>query len=203
MQDPKNPQKGTYKPLFVPKALEEAQAAKTAQGAQNDDFTPLYTKWAEENERNGGKYLQGRGISIETQRRFKVGFVPSWKHPKNEAEGGGSFSPRCIIPTSKESYLARATDPAETWRAPKVGHAHTFNMKAVSRAAKDTRPVYIVEGENGLYISYPFPFHPTTGEDGQPRSSVFPITKALRDHVEAVVLEKYQYTINNEKVANK
>jgi DNA-binding cell septation regulator SpoVG len=49
-----------------------------------------------------------------------------------------------------------------------------------------------VEGENGLYISYPFPFHPTTGEDGQPRSTVFPITKVLRDHVEAVVLEKYQ-----------
>ena len=60
-----------------------------------------------------------------------------------------------------------------------------------------------VDGETGLYISYPFPFHPTTGEDGQPRSSVFPITKVLRDHVEAVVLEKYQDTINNEKVANK
>ena len=151
MQETKNPQKGTYKPLFVPKALEEAQAAKTAQGATNDDFTPIYTKWAEANEaehlKPGKTYLEGRGISIETQRRFKVGFVPSWKHPKNEAEGGGSFSPRCIIPTSKESYLARATDPADTWRAPKVGHAHTFNMKAVSRAAKDTRPVYIVEGE--------------------------------------------------------
>ena len=65
------------------------------------------------------------------------------------------------------------------------------------------RGIRVVEGKNGLYISYPFPLHPTTGEDGQPRSSVFPITKALRDHVEAVVLEKYQDTINNEKVANK
>lgn len=65
------------------------------------------------------------------------------------------------------------------------------------------RGVRICEGENGLYISYPFPFHPTTGEDGQPRSSVFPITKVLRDHVEAVVLEKYQDTINNEKVTIK
>ena len=52
------------------------------------------------------------------------------------------------------------------------------------------RGIRVVEGENGLYISYPF--HPTTGEDGQPRSTVFPITKALRDHVEAVVIEKYQ-----------
>ena len=65
------------------------------------------------------------------------------------------------------------------------------------------RGVRICEGENGLYISYPFPFHPTMGEDGQLKSSVFPITKVLRDHVEAVVLEKYQDTINNEKVTNK
>lgn len=65
------------------------------------------------------------------------------------------------------------------------------------------RGIRVVKGENGLYISYPFPFHPTTGEDGQPRSTVFPITKVLRDHVEAVVLEKYQDTINNKKVTNK
>jgi len=65
------------------------------------------------------------------------------------------------------------------------------------------RGIRVVEGENGLYISYPFPFHPTTGEDGQPRSTVFPITKVLRDHVESVVLEKYQDTVNNEKVVNK
>ena len=65
------------------------------------------------------------------------------------------------------------------------------------------RGIRVVEGDNGLYISYPFPFHPTKGEDGQPRSSVFPITNALRDHVESVVLEKYNDTINNEKVANK
>ena len=65
------------------------------------------------------------------------------------------------------------------------------------------RGIRIVEGENGLYISYPFPVHPTTGEDGQPRNTVFPIKKVLRDHVEAVVLEKYQDTINSKKVLNK
>lgn len=65
------------------------------------------------------------------------------------------------------------------------------------------RCIRVVEGENGLYISYPFPFHPTTGEDGLSRSTVFPITKVLRDHVESVVLEKYKDTVNNEKVANK
>ena len=54
------------------------------------------------------------------------------------------------------------------------------------------RGIRVVEGENGFYISYPFPFHPTTGEDGQQRSYVLPITNVLRDHVEAVVIEKYQ-----------
>ena len=59
------------------------------------------------------------------------------------------------------------------------------------------RGIRVVEGENGLYISYPFPIQPTTGEDGQQRSTVFPITNVLRDHVEAVVLEKYQDAVKN------
>ena len=53
------------------------------------------------------------------------------------------------------------------------------------------RGIRVVEGENGLYISYPFTFHPTTGDDGQPRSFVFPITKVLREHIENCILEKY------------
>ena len=58
------------------------------------------------------------------------------------------------------------------------------------------RGIRVVEGANGLYISYPYPIHPTTGDDGQPRSSVLPITKALREHVEAVVIEKYQEVVD-------
>ena len=57
------------------------------------------------------------------------------------------------------------------------------------------RGVRICEGENGLYISYPCPFMPTMGDDGF-KNSVFPITKALRDHVEAVVIEKYQEVVD-------
>lgn len=53
------------------------------------------------------------------------------------------------------------------------------------------RGIRVVEGENGLYISYPCPFMPMTSDDGF-KSSVFPITKVLRDHVEAVVIEKYK-----------
>lgn len=139
-----NQQKPAFKPFFVPDTLEEGQASRNAQEAKESDFTALYTKWAEQNETTGGKYLLSRGISLETQRHFKVGLAHGWKHPKT-----GSFGPseRCIIPTGPGSYLARATDPKEYKQKPKVGHVQTFNMKTISRAAKDGRPVYVVEGE--------------------------------------------------------
>lgn len=57
------------------------------------------------------------------------------------------------------------------------------------------RGVRIYEGKNGLYISYPF--MPMMSDDGF-KSSVLPITKALRDHVEAVVIEKYQDAVKKE-----
>ena len=59
------------------------------------------------------------------------------------------------------------------------------------------RGIRVKEGENGLYITYPCTFMPTMGDDGF-KSSVLPITKALRDHVEAVVIEKYQDAVKKE-----
>ena len=59
------------------------------------------------------------------------------------------------------------------------------------------RGVRICEGENGLYITYPFPYMPMTSDDDFDfKSSVLPITKALREHVEAVVIEKYQEVVD-------
>ena len=77
-----------------------------------------------------------RGLSIETLRRFYVGYHPKWRHPsidrqireleaaiENETDETAKkkileeisrkkavpYSPRLIIPTSKSSYLARDT----------------------------------------------------------------------------------------------
>ena len=55
----------------------------------------------------------------------------------------------------------------------------------------------ICEGENGLYITYPFPYMPMTSDDDF-KSSVLPITKSLREHVKAVVIEKYQDAVKKE-----
>lgn len=51
------------------------------------------------------------------------------------------------------------------------------------------RQLRVVDGEGGLYVSYPNdPFY--KGEDY--RSIFFPVTRELREHIEEVVLEKYQ-----------
>lgn len=52
----------------------------------------------------------------------------------------------------------------------------------------------IMDSVNGLFVGYP-PNPLYKGEDL--RSSVFPITRALREHIENCVLEKYQYEMAN------
>jgi stage V sporulation protein G len=54
-----------------------------------------------------------------------------------------------------------------------------------------------MNGENGLFVGYPTdPFY--KGEDF--RSVCCPITRALREHIESVVLEHYQRAIGTETV---
>lgn len=55
------------------------------------------------------------------------------------------------------------------------------------------RGLRIMNGENGLYVSYPNdPFY--KGEDF--RSVCLPITRQLREHIENCVLEKYQASLD-------
>lgn len=54
------------------------------------------------------------------------------------------------------------------------------------------RGLRVMEGEYGLFVGYPAdPFY--KGEEF--RSVVAPITRALREHIEACVLDKYQQAI--------
>ena len=53
------------------------------------------------------------------------------------------------------------------------------------------RGLRVMDGEYGMFVGYPNdPFY-NKAEDL--RSIVFPITRALREHIENCVLEKYQY----------
>lgn len=59
------------------------------------------------------------------------------------------------------------------------------------------RGLRVMDGEYGMFVGYPNdPFY--KGEDI--RSTVFPITRALREHIENCVLEKYQYETENASV---
>ena len=59
------------------------------------------------------------------------------------------------------------------------------------------RGLRVMDGENGMFVGYPVdPFY--KGEDL--RSTVFPMTRALREHIENCVLEKFLYETDNATV---
>lgn len=113
------------------------------------DYTNDLKKWNEaiqEKDNSGLLYLQGRGLSLETINRFKIGYCKNWTHPKAPQ---APASPRVIIPTSKYSYLARdiraeIPEPAKKYSKSKAGKVRIFNLKAIEDPEK---PVFIVEGE--------------------------------------------------------
>lgn len=119
---------------------------KNEQYTHSNIHTTDYTQFFLQANRNIGKTSYHRGLSIETLNRFKIGYVESWRHPKAP---NAPASPRLIIPTSKESYLARDTrdqipEEQKPYTKSKVGSIHLFNAKALQTA---TKPIFIVEGE--------------------------------------------------------
>lgn len=95
------------------------------------------------------EYLGRRRIPLDVARRFKLGFLPLWQHPKTKINGQKvKPSPRLIIPTGKNSYLARDTrkdvTPEEAkYTKSKAGNANIFNVAALN----SDRPIFICEGE--------------------------------------------------------
>lgn len=107
------------------------------------NYIPYYRRVAQNI--NGTDYH--RGISLDTLRRFMVGYDPTWRHPK--VSDRVPTSPRLIIPTSSESYIARDTrenipEDSKKYAKQKVGSVHIFNSKALDKSDK---PIFIVEGE--------------------------------------------------------
>ena len=108
--------------------------------------TADYTQFFLQANRDIEKTSYHRGLSLDTLNRFKIGYVENWRHPKAPK---APASPRLIIPTSKESYLARDTreqipEEQKPYSKSKVGSIHIFNAKALQTARK---PIFIVEGE--------------------------------------------------------
>ena len=105
-------------------------------------------KYIEEND-----YItKKRGISIETVKRFKLGFLENWTHPKARNNPRAYQLPCLIIPTGENSYTARniADNAEKGQRYQHAGETHIFNESALYDT---TKPCFIVEGEiNALSI---------------------------------------------------
>lgn len=96
-------------------------------------------------------YFKKRGISLETAKKYHLGYIAKWKNPKSVLQGKTNIpsSPRLIIPTSAVSYIARdtrsnVTGEAQNYVKEKAGNAHLFNGKAL---LQDKKPIFLVEGE--------------------------------------------------------
>lgn len=94
-------------------------------------------------------YLQKRGISTKTAIDGGVGYCQNWRHPK--VSSSVPVSPRLIVPTSLESYLARdirsedlLTESERRFSKQKVGSVHFYWTEKLQSA---TEPIFIVEGE--------------------------------------------------------
>ena len=112
------------------------------------DYVDYFLKAKEELHKNPEaiQYLKNRGISITVADRFLIGYDPEWRSPAALIKGKNPpASPRLIIPTGKNSYLARATNPNidPAYKAMKEGAVEFFNKKVL----QGTAPVFITEGE--------------------------------------------------------
>ena len=114
---------------------------------RDDDSLVDYTDFYDEAMENllQTDYWKKRGLSEEICRKFSLGYVENWKHPK--APEYVSSTPRLIVPISQYGYLARdvrevVSDVELEYIKSKVGKMSPFNLQALSNEV-----VYIVEGE--------------------------------------------------------
>ena len=95
-------------------------------------------------------YLKKRGISLELAKQYHLGYLDKWVNPVTALKGMHTTpTPRLIIPTSRDSYLARDTrtdipDSQQNYKKVKQGGQHLFNRQAL---LDDSKPLFIVEGE--------------------------------------------------------
>ena len=89
-------------------------------------------------------YFSKRGISNEVAVRYNCGFIKGWIHPKKREDKNVVSSDRVIIPTSAESYVARAVDENNRIPKMKAGASNIFNVEILKTSKQN---VVVVEGE--------------------------------------------------------
>jgi replicative DNA helicase len=132
--------------------IEEKEEPNTVSTQEQDkpDYTTLYKNANNElnddyEKNNKTNYLTQRGISIEVQNQFNIGFIDGFMPNFNMYAG----IPCLIIPTSKSSYISRNvncnTDSKDNYKYYKTGVSHIFNAEILGKS--ECQPVFIAEGE--------------------------------------------------------
>jgi replicative DNA helicase len=108
------------------------------------DYTAYFNKCAARVSETD--YFARRGLSKRVIEKYGLGYDPNWISPAAQAKGSKMYpSKRVIIPTSPNSYLARAVDPDNNpaFKVIKEGRAEIFNKNAL----KGEDLIFVVEGE--------------------------------------------------------
>ena len=95
------------------------------------------------------RYLEKRGISIETAIKHGLGYVSDWQSPKGLLKNKNlPKTPRVIVPTSDYSYATRdirdeLTNEQKKYSKTKEGSVNIFNVGVL----KQELPCFVTEGE--------------------------------------------------------
>jgi stage V sporulation protein G len=100
-----------------------------------------------------------------------------------QSETNGPIAFDCLAVTNVQLFALNSSDY--------LGSIKAFASVVLNNQLQ-LRGLRVVNGTNGLFVNYPAdPFH----EGEEYRSVCAPITRALREHIEARVIEKYQQAI--------
>ena len=138
---------------------EAGSLSSTGTSGSGPDFTAYYKECAGRiTDPAAAAYITGRGISIETAKKYWIGYDPK-ADPANAPGAMGDArrlfpTPRIIIPVTAGHYIGRRIDGGDKLKklnnkGAKEGRIGIFNAKEGLAPAADqdqARPVFIVEG---------------------------------------------------------
>lgn len=130
--------------------------ALSSTGTSGPDFTAYYRECADRiTDPAAAAYITGRGISIETAKKYWIGYDPKADPAKAPGATGNAYrphpAPRLIIPVTPGHYIGRRIDGGQDYKKMNNSGAQIgiFNANEGLRPAADQdqgRPVFIVEG---------------------------------------------------------
>ena len=135
----------------IPPAQEKPAEGLTEATEGNPDFTAYYQECRRRlNDPAAVKYLQGRGISLETAAAYWIGYDPAADPASAPGAMGEEYKPhpcpRLIIPTSKAHFVGRRIDGQREFDKvnAKGSSPAIFNSKALY--AQEVQEIFVTEG---------------------------------------------------------